>query len=282
MTRQRTSLQVNLVPDQAQQSTGEKSVHMVQTGLPEKTKLIDIYKMWAAALSGRPAAHYSGDCPMSFADGKAIIIFEFDCYPTPASLDYSLLSSIGDLSAPVIAIETRERDIIFKDSATATLDFCPEEILDLTWQTQNYLYDGQAIPGQLIFTSNNILQVDKSCFGVARIRASVKVQKYRLRIELEKTDQESGETNKISLQPPVITATWQQDDGKTGTSQLQLKVPECVEFGLNLCEGEYYDTICTAMNKGVDVYYSVCDGSYLGMRKSREQWCGSSGENNLW
>jgi len=245
-----------------------KNLYLQQTGLPPSSiNLIDIYHMWASALSGTPAQKYkNSDCPISFEGGTAHVWFDFYVFPIPGQLVFNLNASLGVIGTPKIVQVAKSHDVIFKYEKSVDLEYTPITA-SAKWQTRCYLQNRDTLSSQQLILKDNILSVKRACFGVARIVAQAHAYRYRLAIEILKAD------NRVTLTPPIITASWQTATGKTTVKQLELAVPKCVEFGLGLCDGDLGDTICQP--NGYNVYYSVCDGSVLGTRREDNQrWCG--------
>lgn len=108
------------------------------------------------------------------------------------------------------------------------------------------------------------LMTGEDVFGVIRLdyRAVAKLHTLELRLVPEAYE----EFKNIR---PTIIATWEYG-GETHSQTLTLDIPQCVYDSLYLCPdgGDDVVVLINPFKEKYIVYYSTCDGSYLGVREA--------------
>lgn len=230
----------------------------------------DLYRMWMRAIDGLSAQKYRPqDCPIMFDGDTVKIYFEFFAMPSSKDLEYDLSASVGEIGDAKIETLPRDQDIIFPMSDYYQLDFLPIA-LDLSWQTGCWKPGCVEVDPPDLEINGTLIELSEVVFGVARLAGTAYAEKYILTIELEKGD------NRIKGLEPVIIASWIGADGKTETEELQIEVPACVTFALEMCDGEGGTIHCDNSEPAWPVlYYSVCDGSLVTILEGEdvEGWC---------
>lgn len=219
--------------------------------------LVDIYRMFLRAQAGIPASTYRGDgCPIVFDGDLVRITLDFFAWPSAQDLAFELSSSIGDIGVAEIIELPRERDILFDMTDHHDLDFRALSV-NLSWQTPCITVDGVSIAQPPLVIAGHRIALPMELFGVARLVATAWGHKYRLTIEVEKGD------NRLTGLAPVVTAAWQDAEGKTETEQLELALPPCVEFALALCDGDLGNTYCSNRQRSINAYFSSCTSKLI-------------------
>ncbi len=233
-------------------------------------KLVEIYRMWRRIRDGIPASGYRpNNCPIGF-DGDFIRIWlDFYVMPSTPDLEFSLNTTIGEISDPKIIDLPRELDILFGLTDHYDLNFYPTSS-SLFWQTGCWDINCESVAPPPLTQIDYRISIGRDLFGVARFGGTAYCEERRLNIVLEKGD------NAISGFQPVVTASWRNLKGGLETKQLDIYVPDCVRYALELCEGEGGDTYCKGGDPApISLYVSACDGSLLDSRpgEDTEGWC---------
>lgn len=253
-------------------SSDSNFVTMEQAEVPTTTSLLQLatlYRLWyRALLDGHSARLYRpAGCPVSFEDGAVTIWLDFYVWPSSKDLRVELASSIGTIGPAEIVELPRERDIIVELTDRVDLEFLPVFLPVMTWQTPCFTADGSELEPPELQCLETAIILPQELFGVARMTATVWGYKYRLAINLDKSD------NRVELEPPVITAVWRNGSGEYQARQLELTVPDCVQTALGLCGGGR-SHFCGARKHTedipVNVYYSTCSGEILAIRPGED------------
>lgn len=266
----------------------------------------DVYNMFIRARSGLSAQSYILDaCPVDVhREGDIIVVpLEFYVFVPRDDFEYELTSNVAEEFSDTDKIKGSFVDdgvgYIPKGYTTAftmtdQLSF-NHRIADLSfwWESSVYNVWGSRIAGPSSSHVNRATSLDdireliasgvsfqmspaqlaargryivagEDIFGVVRLkyRAIARLHKLELRLQPQ-----AGNDFK-NIRPTVI-ASWVVE-GVTKTQTLTLDIPQCVYDAIQVCPDGGISTILL-INPFKDkyiVYYSTCDGSFLGVREA--------------
>ncbi len=276
------SLPINL------QATGETSTAQkrwvsltqpVENGMDTTASMYDIAQMIARARSGNSAFTYKKDQCSAGVDGNGNVNvrLDFKAWPSFPSLAYTVESSFGAISAPVITEEYTEFSVIFQKSDAVELDFILKNISQITWETDCYDLAGNKINSPDITVDGlTTLRTETKIFGVARIRGQKYGAQHRVTATLIKslpvrpenplpdagvtadmlaeywayTDIQTWNGEPVNAAETVdmtglhldnlaitVTAKWINTAGEEESASMRLTIPQCVQDLLAACDG---------------------------------------------
>ena len=184
-----TAFPITFDPNASRDNTSERrfvNLEQVRESFdPNKTvTMADIRQMIARAKSGIAAATYGFEsCPMTINDQTYTMWFDFYVWPSSMKLEFTLESTMGEISEPQIVEPLTEFSVIFDDTDAVELDFILTELVGLPyWETLCcYKVDGTPVYGVTIeLEGTSTLVASEKIFGVARVRGYKKGAHHRL------------------------------------------------------------------------------------------------------
>lgn len=249
-------------------------LHLAQeyfSEINQDANLYDIAQMYVRARSGLSAKTYhKTDCPVLITSkDSAIVTLTFYVWPSRIDLPYTLTAGLGTISPPLRVSKPKEFDVLVPMSDKAELEYLLNDA-QFSWQTPAINKFGGVISAPIFAVVNGQLQLSESVFVVLRCRGEAQGYKHSVSMQINGT----GE-NKITNLHNSIIAAWVDDSGKTVTETLDLKIPDCVADALEQCPDGPWQAVgnTTFDEEGLDiatVYYSDCDGDFLGVKREHQ------------
>lgn len=229
----------------------------------------DLVEMYSMTISGMTAYNYLGDgCPASiYSEGIIECPLVFYVWPSSVDLDYTIHTALGDIIETISVSMEKEFDFIIPFSKEISLPYnCSD--LQYEWQTKAYDNLGQETDKPSITVHDNYLELDKSVFGVLRIKCLANGYKCTNLLTFDDTyDFETDSKKSITNVNETVTAKYTDEDDEEQSKQMEMDIPPCVAYLLEACTvgGDYILTQGSIYNteKSATIYYSTCTGSVL-------------------
>ncbi len=241
-----------------------------QTGKPKRSNdanFSDITRMIARAMSGLSAGTYiSPACPISISRNTITIQLGLVVRVSAMNLEYTLASSLGELSDRKYINSSFSKNIVFRMTDTFQL---PYEIKDYSyeWETPCYNSMGERVNDPTVTIIGSIITLSEVVFGVLRLNGAALEQQYTLLLKFPVSD-----AAKVKFTKVTITAKYIDETGQEQTILKDMDLPICAVAALSVCpdgslENQFPGSELIPPGKeakdATRIYYSTCDGDIL-------------------
>ena len=189
------SLSISFSNDAAQTTTPDRRfVHLEQIkedGTRKTVTMYDLRQMVYRARWGVSARTYKPpDCPAAIEGNSIVSWFDFYSWPSSLTLQHTITSSLGSVSAPQIIEKAVSFSVTFELSDVVEFDFMLSHISSWVWETPCIDADGKTVSiadvGTPTMDGLTTLRIDKPVFGVLRIQGLKKGAKHTVNVRLLK------------------------------------------------------------------------------------------------